>query len=69
MPGNVSSLASNGDRTVTASWRAARRGAAILLAVAVVASGCGGDPVADEDAGGDARFAARNGVRAARTGF
>ena len=49
MPGNVSSLASNGDRT--AVRRAARRGAAILLAVAVAASGCGGDPAADEDGG------------------
>ena len=49
MPGNFSSLTVDGDRT--AVRRAARRGAAILLAVAVAASGCGEDPAADEDGG------------------
>ena len=48
MPGNVHSLTTNGDRT--AGRRAARRGAAVLLAVVVTVSGCGGDPAADEDA-------------------
>lgn len=49
MPGNVHSLTPNGDRT--AGRRTAVRGVAVLLAVVVAATSCGGDPDADEDAG------------------